>query len=1033
MKNNIKSAAFAILSVCLLLILFGCGGKGEMSDIYISDSNRPVTEYLEGEELDLLVGSIGFTVGGKDDTRGLCDEGVSVTGYDKNKLGEQTLTVTYKGKSTEYTVTVLARAEVQNFVRDYFVGEKPDLSKGSLLIRQSASFATLVDLDDPSITVTGFDTSRAGTNEISVSYLHADGAEYSASFTVTVREIGRVDFTPPEKISYESHETALSVEGGYFTLTAKDDESVKKNVPIDPETVRGFDPSLAGAEHRTEPLVETLTVKYGELSFEYQISVYYSPAFFINDCALKLVGKSFDAATEEEKELAVYATNIYFSLSEDERSLVDRTTLCDCVKIAAHDLTEALLFECEKLSESFSFNEKTGELSILLPSVQRLASDGAVLKDAESEFNLCASLLRKIKAEFGSLASDGDTSLGEYIKVPTEENVLILAEASDVLRMIYEGIKDVPKNWTASALSNYKSGIVSAAEAVLFSEHLTADVRDIYAPLHAWLDGTSAFEVIYSYYYNIKFGGKDTIKDELWKKLPMPAELGDWYGAYRAAEREIALMQGKDPELYSTSDLMYYYFEAQRLAEKIKAEGSPLYRGIYSTLGCDILMKTYLEDTACGYLEHAKGILDSDKLSSLAEVLLSIVTIDKEGLLDPIAHRELLCELFDGFLSLSPSDAYRFISYAYYPYRDTDTRIFESSCDSLARYLVDFYGSELSDELKDTVKQLLSAIENYSVYLTRGDSSALDLFKLNITAVSSAYKSLTDSDKEFFARNLDSCYGLYLDICNALDSDREPSYGVLEDAANELKETLTLFFKVHKFINGKASEDEKRESYMLLFSLYERARELYTVILSSADNATRVTLFTEIFDFDGETANTDAAFVSAREIFVSYMTATLILDTDDGSVLYDSYRDSEVREFLAYAAPVMKYEFFGTPIDKELLVAISSSLRELDKETQNVFLMIGCAIYYDGLESYYHALYEGDEALSALSTLILETEYAYLTYMQAEDSASALTVFAEKAESTKTNYAALSDPDALDGYLYLLMEHYLGIYESMTK
>ena len=62
------------------------------------------TEYTVGDELDLA----GMKVVAKysDDTEKEITEGYEVSGYDKAKTGEQTVTVTYEGKTATFKVTV---------------------------------------------------------------------------------------------------------------------------------------------------------------------------------------------------------------------------------------------------------------------------------------------------------------------------------------------------------------------------------------------------------------------------------------------------------------------------------------------------------------------------------------------------------------------------------------------------------------------------------------------------------------------------------------------------------------------------------------------------------------------------------------------------------------------------------------------------------------------------------------------------------------------------------------------------------------
>ena len=64
-------------------------------------------KYTQGEELD-LTGGVIFVLytDGKTDEIEMTDSQVTTNGYNKNKLGEQIVTIIYKGKTTQITVNV---------------------------------------------------------------------------------------------------------------------------------------------------------------------------------------------------------------------------------------------------------------------------------------------------------------------------------------------------------------------------------------------------------------------------------------------------------------------------------------------------------------------------------------------------------------------------------------------------------------------------------------------------------------------------------------------------------------------------------------------------------------------------------------------------------------------------------------------------------------------------------------------------------------------------------------------------------------
>ena len=146
------------------------------------------TEYIQGEELDLT----GLTVTAvySDVTEKEITEGYTVTGYDANAAGEQTITVTYEGKTADFKVTV-KKAEVPAPIlteikvtapekTEYTQGEELDLT--GLTVTAVYSDGTEKEITE-GYTVTGYDADATGEQTITITY-----GGMTAEFTVTVAE-----------------------------------------------------------------------------------------------------------------------------------------------------------------------------------------------------------------------------------------------------------------------------------------------------------------------------------------------------------------------------------------------------------------------------------------------------------------------------------------------------------------------------------------------------------------------------------------------------------------------------------------------------------------------------------------------------------------------------------------------------------------------------------------------------------------------------------------------------------------------------
>src|SRR5690554_3275449 len=103
MKKNLLLG----LLMMMLLVLVACVDTNPPVDPTLSSiivkSEPTKTTYTQGEDLDLT----GLVIEAKysdNTTKVVASSNYTVTGYDKNKLGEQTLTVTHEGKTVTFKV-----------------------------------------------------------------------------------------------------------------------------------------------------------------------------------------------------------------------------------------------------------------------------------------------------------------------------------------------------------------------------------------------------------------------------------------------------------------------------------------------------------------------------------------------------------------------------------------------------------------------------------------------------------------------------------------------------------------------------------------------------------------------------------------------------------------------------------------------------------------------------------------------------------------------------------------------------------------
>ena len=199
----------------------GCG-EAKIDRIQLTAKNMPQTTYVLGNDLNLADGKLTVVIEGKQSEVALDDPAVTVTGYDKDQLGKQSLTVEYKGKTTVFSVNVVPRVSVAKYETAYFVGEPFNAEKGDIIITADNGESTLVSMNDKSITVSGFDsTTENEALPITITYQTED-VTYSTNVEIGIYEVEEIEFKAPNIKAYKSHDKELNVVGGYMALKAGD-------------------------------------------------------------------------------------------------------------------------------------------------------------------------------------------------------------------------------------------------------------------------------------------------------------------------------------------------------------------------------------------------------------------------------------------------------------------------------------------------------------------------------------------------------------------------------------------------------------------------------------------------------------------------------------------------------------------------------------------------------------------------------------------------------------------------------------------
>ena len=237
-------------------------------------------EYIQYLDTEIDISGAKLIVIYSDSTTGeidLTSNNCTVSGFDNTKVGEQEISINYRGYTLKYKIRVISgdqkivdRIRISSLPtkRRYIINkEELDLSGGKIEIVYNDSSVEEIEMSDNRIVVTGYDKSVKGNQTITVNYQNK-----LASFNVTVVEEGDVDIAVssismkelPTKTNYKLGEN-LSLSGGSIKVTYSDGTS--EDVPLTDKEVEvsGFDNTKTGTQ--------TLKVSYKGKECTFDVSV----------------------------------------------------------------------------------------------------------------------------------------------------------------------------------------------------------------------------------------------------------------------------------------------------------------------------------------------------------------------------------------------------------------------------------------------------------------------------------------------------------------------------------------------------------------------------------------------------------------------------------------------------------------------------------------------------------------------------------------------------------------------------------------
>ena len=1073
---------FKVIAVAMLLAAVAALSFTACSSVKsIAIAEMPRTTFVQGQELDLSGGKLAVTGKGTEQID-LNSADVSVSGYDKNTLGVQELTVKYKGKTVPLTVTVIARVAAENAETSYFVGEPFNAAKGRLRVANDDGTTFVVPMNDAKVSVEGFDSSAA--KAVSVTVRYRDGEkDYTGTFDVNVYELDAngITFRKPNKIEYKSHEAGIDLAGGYITVKAGGG-ALTRNILLNESMISGFDLSKATMANVNDPLAQTVTVNYASKTYTFEIKIKYSNVSIIKQRAeeLSVLDWSKDtlpAISDEQGGNALDALEMYYDLVSAEKELISEEEQDCIVRAAAVYGYGKWADEVKSYEHTFTVDEK-GKITFVGESYDFAVADYAKLSSSTAAVFELGDFLTDVAKDYKDVTLTGETTVAGYLS-GVYGSTGFAAVRSQVKYMIdlYDTLQsNLVSSWqaTEAAFNNYGTQISAVLRYIAGNQYKNASDAQLYKIVTTWHNKNDFFDILYAYCYY----GKDATSANALKNLYLPEQVETFYLCMVNAIYQQGLMSQNAAN--DTTRFMMFYFNALEERETIQASGLEMEKWLYNSLTFQIsstssvsfdAMLELLRTSQYGYFQHANAMLGDKKFDALWTKYLSLMNAyaDKlSGVTDEnVDAEEILSEfvtnkaaeietLWANFIDMSPSWQFGFLASLNTFYRSTQQvppltldLSKEGRYNYFAYFLGTYYEKVLSENGYQAFCDLLIAVENYARRFN--DSTALGKFTEKMSSVTAAYANLENADKA----KLGAAYTKY----NAIATRNTSTMPELGEYASKFEALKTDIKNVYI---ARLAMTQKLPTYTGLFAAYEHAESLAQEILDSENGTVIEAFYHQNYQIiAGGSCSYDYAMYCIRSFFVGYMEIPVRGDDGD-SVLWDLYMEQAetLRPFMKSASYVV-WTYFDSitgdeeqadsaakaNFDAESVYKVLAEYRALSVDAQRLFLTIelnSSYMYYSGLQEFFKERFGSEESgLYKLAVSLLGVERTYVVYAADRDGATTTTPpkpfvdsFKEAWETAAENKNKLTTEEQTkyesDAGLKALYEFYKSKYDEVN-
>ena len=1031
MKKSFKHLLLIVSALALLLCAVACGS---VKSISVSEDHAFQTTYVLGQELNLSGGVLKVDTGKKVNEVPLDSKDVTVSGYDKDLLGKQTVTIEYEGVTTEITVTVVENLTVNNALVDYLVGDSFDKSKGNVKITSSDGTSRMFPLSSDIISISGFDSSTAKSNlELKV-VCTLDGQTYEGNMKVNVHAIESVEFRRPNKITYTSHyQGDVDVTGGRFILKGNGG-AIRREVAISESMMEnsGFDVGAVNATN--SPLKQIITVTYNGTPYTYEIQLTYTDVTMFLENAEKVLGINWAGASipvidAEVGELALDLMRAYVDMIPADRVLISEELAFNVARTAMVYGYEIWYNDIGKFEGVFAI--ESGKTVLYLESYDKVKASLDLFDDKDSAMYTLAPLLLQIIELYGDkVIYENETAYTTFSScyITDDYALSIIQGALEHSLAIYDLVKDIPDDWKTSGLTSYYNDIERTAAQIMNSGYLP-EFPNLYYLISDWRKGNDLFDMIYTYLYAMD--EKATIEHFIVYGLPL--QISEIYGyVFNAVITMDDLLNAR---LVDTTRLFYNYYLALDCAQKIKAQEGTVENYIYNNVPINALLGVetsteatfelildYIRIGEYGYRHLSSGLLDVDAYDALMKEYIRLVqnTIEVEDYANSEAYGESIKSIFNRFVALSPTEQYNFLSVLNLLYTRGLPELAFDDLGDYASYMSyftltinQFMRGLFSEEYTYVYNELILAIE---VYANRfGYDEWESDFTARMDKVASALGQMQGTDAENFTYYLGSAYEKYMNIKANIDTKAE--LGEWADEVDALRQALIDMQTAYYLM---ASSTTYNYNYFL--SSFEKASSIVADILEHAPGNVihayyHEPLFEAYTEGTGDSATTGLWTLDyTLNIYRNFYIETLLFLNGSSINLYDYYFEKNLDDFLLLyyemISAFMNKEENQSPIfDKEKVLVVIEAFKNLDSTTKSLVMTMegNLEIYYAALEVFLSEAFSENAAAVAKELFTLEANY--YTY-EVTQSVVTLNAISETLEQLKENHKGLDTSDA---------------------